>query len=151
MLWVLRAYNVDVAFPSHALNTITIVSFCSAHGRRRPRRTLHPSHSFFTLLLTFIPLASSGVACLASIILGLLLSFPSIPVDHVHKVRSECAGDLVLNAVLALVPNARAAQAVHAAHIGRLVCNDVVGGTCRRDERLEKFLRAVITAFARRG
>ena len=109
---------------------------------------MHPSHSFFTLLLTFIPLASSGVACLASMILGLLLSFPSIPVDHVHKVRSECAGDLVLNAVLALVPNARAA---HAAHIGRLVRNDVVGGTCRRDERLEKCRRAVITAFAGRG
>ena len=46
------------------------------------------------------------------------------------------------------MPNARAA---HVAHIGRLVRNDVVGETCRRDERLEKFLRAVITAFARRG
>lgn len=108
--------------------------------------TLHPSHSFFTLLRTFIPRASSGVACLAGSNLGLLI--PSIPVDHVHNVRSECVGDFVPNAVLALIPNARAA---HAAHIGRLVCINVAGETCRRDEKLEKFLRAFITAFARRG
>ena len=106
--------------------------------------TLHPSHSFFTLLLTFIPLEKSGLIISRP---GLLSSFTNVlhiagPCnDEPLRVR---ASKVALEVVVSV-------RGVHDEHLGRETRDDgswEVRWRCGKEGRLRM---AVIAAFAARG
>lgn len=121
MLRILRAYNINISFPPNTLHPNT-PSALYPTLQKPTGPTMHPSHSFFTLLRTFIPRESSGVSCLTNSSPGLFSNVPSSPVDALHVpcndpvcvFRSETPLEPVLSA-----------RAVHVAHIGRVVRNGV--------------------------
>lgn len=71
---------------------------------------MHPSQSFFTLLLTFIPLTISVVGALASSSFVLPPQFLSSPVDQRHAL---CTSTVLSQVLLTDVLNLRAAHAAH--------------------------------------
>ena len=106
--------------------------------------TLHPSHSFFTLLLTFIPLEKSGLIISSP---GLLSSFPNVlhiagPCnDEALRVR---ASKVALEAVMSV-------RGVYDEHLGREARNDRHWEVCWRCGKEWRLRMAVIAAFVARG
>ena len=151
MLRILRAYNIHISFPPHALhnphtNQPRQFSTQRACMQLCPH-TMHPSHNFFTLLLTFMPLASSSTAfCLKLSGPGLFSSLPRRPAPVLHVVCSDAVCVLRTRTPLAPVLSGRA---VCDAHVGKEVNDEGNREVEWRCGRAEKLRRAVIAAFAR--
>ena len=109
-------------------------------------RTLHPSQSFFTLLLTFMPLANPNSPCPSLSSPGLLLSFPSNPADHRHTDDTDApfSNHLALEVLNAF----RSLHAAHGIELPRSEAGVRRFGRCGVFEMLRRVLRA---AIARRG
>ena len=125
MFRILRAYDINVAFPSDALTVkkhtyqlgSKYILKTSESKDHACEPTLHPSHSFFTLLLTFIPLEKSGLVISSS---GLLSSF-----SNVLRIAWPCNdGPLHVRASKVALEVVVSARAVHDEHLGREARND---------------------------
>ena len=149
MLRILRAYNVDVSFPSDTLiakkktnqlgSKRLLKSLESKEHASEP--TLHPSHSFFTLLLTFIPLERSGLIISSP---GLLSSFPSV-LHIAGPCNDEPLRERASKVALEAVVSARGV------HEGREARNDGNRKACWECGKVGRLRMAVIAAFAARG
>ena len=120
MLRILRAYNINISFPSDAL---TVQKHTNQLGSKKNPQvyksrehasepTLHPSHSFFTLLLTFIPLEKSGFIISSP---GLLSSFANV----LHIVEPSNDEPVRVRAPKVALEVVVSARAVHDEHVGK--------------------------------